>query len=219
MLDFSFIPRIMPSLLKGASVTLWLTAASVSVGFLIGSFMGIMASGVNKPLKIISTVYINVIRGTPLLVQIFLVYFGIPPLLGISMPSNIAAILALSLNSGAYVGEIVRGGIVSVDKGQYEASFSLGMNRKFTMLHVIFPQAFRRIVPMLGNEFIAMLKDSSLVAVISMEELLRKGQLAVSRTFRPFEIYIVITMMYLVMTYGISILVKWSERRLTTDDR
>lgn len=219
MLDFSFIPRIMPSLLQGAVVTLWLTAASVSVGFLIGSFMGIMASGVNKPLKILSTVYINIIRGTPLLVQIFLVYFGIPPLLGISMPSNVAAILALSLNSGAYVGEIVRGGIVSVDKGQYEASFSLGMNRKFTMLHVIFPQAFRRIVPMLGNEFIAMLKDSSLVAVISMEELLRKGQLAVSRTFRPFEIYIVITFMYLVMTYGISILVKWSERRLTTDDR
>ncbi len=135
------------------------------------------------------------------------------------MPSNVAAILALSLNSGAYVGEIVRGGIVSVDKGQYEASFSLGMNRKFTMLHVIFPQAFRRIVPMLGNEFIAMLKDSSLVAVISMEELLRKGQLAVSRTFRPFEIYIVITFMYLIMTYGISLLVKWSERRLTTDDR
>ncbi len=219
MLDFSFIPRIMPSLLQGAVVTLWLTAASVSVGFLIGSFMGIMASGVNKPLKILSTVYINIIRGTPLLVQIFLVYFGIPPLLGISMPSNVAAILALSLNSGAYVGEIVRGGIVSVDKGQYEASFSLGMNRKFTMLHVIFPQAFRRIVPMLGNEFIAMLKDSSLVAVISMEELLRKGQLAVSRTFRPFEIYIVITFMYLIMTYGISLLVKWSERRLTTDDR
>ena len=219
MLDFSFIPRIMPSLLQGAVVTLWLTAASVSVGFLIGSFMGIMASGVNKPLKIISTVYINIIRGTPLLVQIFLVYFGIPPLLGISMPSNVAAILALSLNSGAYVGEIVRGGIVSVDKGQYEAAFSLGMNRKFTMLHVIFPQAFRRIVPMLGNEFIAMLKDSSLVAVISMEELLRKGQLAVSRTFRPFEIYIVITFMYLIMTYGISVLVKWSERRLTTDDR
>lgn len=219
MLDFSFIPRILPSLLQGASVTLWLTAASVSVGFLIGSFMGIMASGVNKPLKIISTVYINVIRGTPLLVQIFLVYFGIPPLLGISMPSNVAAILALSLNSGAYVGEIVRGGIISVDKGQYEAAFSLGLNRKFTMLHVIFPQAFRRIVPMLGNEFIAMLKDSSLVAVISMEELLRKGQLAVSRTFRPFEIYIVITLMYLVMTYGISLLVKWSERRLTTDDR
>ncbi len=219
MLDFSFIPRIMPSLLQGAVVTLWLTAASVSVGFLIGSFMGIMASGVNKPLKILSTVYINIIRGTPLLVQIFLVYFGIPPLLGISMPSNVAAILALSLNSGAYVGEIVRGGIISVDKGQYEASFSLGMNRKFTMLHVIFPQAFRRIVPMLGNEFIAMLKDSSLVAVISMEELLRKGQLAVSRTFRPFEIYIVITFMYLIMTYGISLLVKWSERRLTTDDR
>ena len=219
MLDFSFIPRIMPELLKGATVTLWLTAASVSIGFIIGSLMGIMASGVNRTLKAIATVYINIIRGTPLLVQIFLVYFGVPPLLGVTMPSNIAAILALSINSGAYVGEIVRGGIVSVDRGQYEASFSLGMNRNLTMLHVIFPQAFKRIIPMLGNEFIAMLKDSSLVAVISMEELLRKGQLAVSRTFRPFEIYIVITFMYLIMTYGISILVKWSERRLTTDER
>jgi glutamine transport system permease protein len=219
MLDFSFIPRIMPSLLSGAVVTLWLTAAAVSIGFLIGSFMGIMASGISKPLRIISTVYINVIRGTPLLVQIFLVYFGIPALLKTSIPSNLAAVLALSLNSGAYVGEIVRGGINSIDRGQYEASFSLGMNRNLTMLHIIFPQAFRRIVPMLGNEFIAMLKDSSLVAVISMEELLRKGQLAVTRTFRPFEIYIVITMMYLVMTYGISILVKWSERRLMTDDK
>jgi glutamine transport system permease protein len=206
-------------LLSGAVVTLWLTAAAVSIGFLIGSFMGIMASGISKPLRIISTVYINVIRGTPLLVQIFLVYFGIPALLKTSIPSNLAAVLALSLNSGAYVGEIVRGGINSIDRGQYEASFSLGMNRNLTMLHIIFPQAFRRIVPMLGNEFIAMLKDSSLVAVISMEELLRKGQLAVTRTFRPFEIYIVITMMYLVMTYGISILVKWSERRLMTDDK
>ncbi len=219
MLDFTFIPRIFPSLLNGAFVTLWLTAAAVSVGFVIGSFMGVMASGINKPLRILSTVYINVIRGTPLLVQIFLVYFGIPALLGRSMPSSLAAIMALSFNSGAYVGEIVRGGINSIDRGQYEASFSLGMNRKQTMLHVVFPQAFKRIVPMLGNEFIAMLKDSSLVAVISMEELLRKGQLAVTRTFRPFEVYIVITLMYLVMTYCISLLVKWSERRLATDER
>lgn len=218
-MDFSFIPRIFPSLLNGAFVTLWLTAASVSIGFLIGSFMGIMASGVNRPLKAASTVYINIIRGTPLLVQIFLVYFGIPALIGRSIPSSFAAIMALSVNSGAYIGEIVRGGINSVDRGQYEASFSLGMNRKLTMLHIIFPQAFKRIVPMLGNEFIAMLKDSSLVAVISMEELLRKGQLAVTRTFRPFEVYIVITIMYLVMTLAISRLVKWSERRLATDDR
>ena len=219
MLDFSFIPRIMPSLLEGAGVTLWLTAAAVGIGFIIGSFMGIMASGVNKLLAAIAKIYINVIRGTPLLVQIFLIYFGIPALLGAAVPSTLAAIMALSINSGAYVGEIVRGGINSVDRGQHEASFSLGMNRKLTILHIIFPQAFRRIIPMLGNEFIAMLKDSSLVAVISMEELLRKGQLAVTRTFKPFEIYIVITLMYLVMTYCISLFVKWSERRFATDER
>lgn len=219
MLDFSFIPRIMPSLLEGAGVTLWLTAAAVGIGFFIGSFIGIIAAGVNKPLGILARSYINIIRGTPLLVQIFLIYFGIPALMGSSIPSVVAAVAALGINSGAYIGEIVRGGIISVDKGQYEASFSLGMNRSLTMLHVIFPQAFKRIVPMLGNEFIAMLKDSSLVAVISMEELLRKGQLQVTRTFRPFEIYIVISLMYLVMTYCISLLVKWSERRLATDDR
>ncbi|HOA15639.1 MAG TPA: amino acid ABC transporter permease [Bacillota bacterium] len=219
MLDFSFIPRILPSLLEGAGVTLWLTAAAVGIGFFIGSFVGIIAAGVNKPLGILARSYINIIRGTPLLVQIFLIYFGIPALMGSSIPSVVAAVAALGINSGAYIGEIVRGGIISVDKGQYEASFSLGMNRNLTMLHVIFPQAFKRIVPMLGNEFIAMLKDSSLVAVISMEELLRKGQLQVTRTFRPFEIYIVISLMYLVMTYCISLLVKWSERRLATDDR
>lgn len=219
MLDFSFIPRIMPSLLEGAGVTLWLTAAAVGIGFVIGSFIGIIAAGVNKPLGVLARAYINIIRGTPLLVQIFLIYFGIPALLGSSIPSVVAAIAALGVNSGAYVGEIVRGGIISVDKGQYEASFSLGMNRNLTMMFIIFPQAFKRIVPMLGNEFIAMLKDSSLVAVISMEELLRKGQLQVTRTFRPFEIYIVISLMYLVMTYCISLLVKWSERRLATDDR
>lgn len=219
MLDFSFIPRILPALLKGAGVTLWLTATAVGVGFVIGSMVGIVAAGVNKPLGILARVYINVIRGTPLLVQIFLIYFGLPALLGTPIPSNIAAVAALSINSGAYMGEIVRGGINSVDKGQYEAAFSLGMNRSLTMIHIIFPQAFKRIVPMLGNEFIALLKDSSLVAVISMEELLRKGQLAVTRTFRPFEIYIVISLMYLVMTYGISLLVRWSERRLATDDR
>jgi len=219
MLDFSFIPRILPSLLEGAGVTLWLTAAAVGIGSFIGSFVGIIAAGVNKPLGILARSYINIIRGTPLLVQIFLIYFGIPALMGSSIPSVVAAVAALGINSGAYIGEIVRGGIISVDKGQYEASFSLGMNRNLTMLHVIFPQAFKRIVPMLGNEFIAMLKDSSLVAVISMEELLRKGQLQVTRTFRPFEIYIVISLMYLVMTYCISLLVKWSERRLATDDR
>lgn len=219
MLDFTFIPRILPALLKGAGVTLWLTATAVGVGFVIGSMVGIVAAGVNKPLGILARVYINVIRGTPLLVQIFLIYFGLPALLGTPIPSNIAAVAALSINSGAYMGEIVRGGINSVDKGQYEAAFSLGMNRSLTMIHIIFPQAFKRIVPMLGNEFIALLKDSSLVAVISMEELLRKGQLAVTRTFRPFEIYIVISIMYLVMTYAISLLVRWSERRLATDDR
>ncbi len=133
------------------------------------------------------------------------------------MPSTVAALVALSINSGAYVAEIVRAGIQSIDKGQEEAARSLGLSSVQSMRYIIFPQAFKRIIPPLGNEFIALLKDSSLVSAISMEELLRKGQIIITRTFRPFEIYLVVALMYLVMTLAISQLVRWAERRFKTN--
>ncbi|NMB24214.1 MAG: amino acid ABC transporter permease, partial [Firmicutes bacterium] len=167
--------------------------------------------------SLLSGAYVDFFRGTPLLVQIFVVYMGLPQL-GLRLSNWAAALTALGLNSGAYVAEIVRAGIQSIDKGQMEAARSLGMTSSQTMQYVVLPQAFRRIIPPLGNEFIALLKDSSLVAVISLEELLRKGQINVTRFYRPFEIYIQIAIIYLIMTKSISFLVSWAEKRLKLDE-
>ncbi|MGI6540665.1 MAG: amino acid ABC transporter permease [Bacillota bacterium] len=213
-LDFSIIPGIMPALLAGAKMTIELAVISVAIGFVIGSLVGIARVSQNRALKVIAGIYVDFIRGTPLLVQLFLVYFGLPTLIGRPVPPFIAAISAMGINSGAYVAEIVRAGIQSIDRGQTEAARSLGLTSSQTMQYIIFPQAFRRIIPPLGNEFIAMLKDSSLVSVIALEDLLRKGQVVITRTFRPFEVYTVVALIYLVMTFVISKLVSWSERKL-----
>lgn len=209
--------RSFPVLLEGAWVTIKLTTIAVAIGLVIGTFVGMARTSKNKLLYGIASVYVDFIRGTPLLVQIFLVYMGLPQVLGFPIPVWIAAISALGINSGAYVAEIVRAGIQSIDRGQVEAARSLGMTHRQTMRYIILPQAFKRIIPPLGNEFIAMLKDSSLVAVISLEELMRKGQIIQTRTFRPFEIYLAVAFIYLIMTLSISRLVAWTERWLKTE--
>ncbi|MGI6519209.1 MAG: amino acid ABC transporter permease [Bacillota bacterium] len=216
VLDFSIIPGIMPALMAGARMTIELAVIAVAIGLVIGSFVGIARVSGNRMVKIIASIYVDFIRGTPLLVQLFLVYFGLPTLIRRPVPAFAAAIAAMGINSGAYVAEIVRAGIQSIDRGQTEAARSLGLTSGQTMRHIIFPQAFRRIIPPLGNEFIAMLKDSSLVSVIALEDLLRKGQVVITRTFRPFEVYTVVALIYLVMTLVISKLVSWSERKLRT---
>ncbi len=217
-LDFSIIPGIIPALLVGTCMTIELAVIAVAIGLVIGSFAGIARVGEDPVARIIAGVYVDFIRGTPLLVQLFLVYFGLPTLIGRPVPSFAAAITAMGINSGAYVAEIVRAGIQSVDRGQMEAARSLGLTYSESMRYIIFPQAFRRIIPPLGNELIAMLKDSSLVSVIALEELLRKGQVVITRTFRPFEVYMVVALIYLAMTLAISRLVSWSERRLRAVD-
>ncbi|MBO8127321.1 MAG: amino acid ABC transporter permease [Firmicutes bacterium] len=218
-MDFRWdlIIRSMPVLLEGAWVTVKLTTIAVTIGLVIGTFVGMARTSKNKIVYGIASVYVDFIRGTPLLVQIFLVYMGLPQLLGFPIPVWIAAITSLGVNSGAYVAEIVRAGIQSIDRGQVEAARSLGMTHRQTMRYIILPQAFKRIIPPLGNEFIAMLKDSSLVAVISLEELMRKGQIIQTRTFRPFEIYLAVAVLYLIMTLTISRLVAFAERRLKTE--
>ncbi|HPU62270.1 MAG TPA: amino acid ABC transporter permease [Bacillota bacterium] len=217
-LDFSIIPGIMPALLLGARLTVELATIAVAIGLVIGSFVGIGRVSANRIIRLVTGVYVDFIRGTPLLVQLFLVYFGLPSILGRPIPPFVAAITAMGINSGAYVAEIVRAGIQSVDRGQTEAGRSIGLTYSQTMRYIIFPQAFRRIIPPLGNEFIAMLKDSSLVSVIALEELLRKGQVVITRAFRPFEVYMVVALIYLVMTLAISRLVAWSEKRLKVVD-
>ena len=217
--DFELIMQSFPLLLLGAGVTVQITVLSVGFGLLIGMFVGIARLSTLWPVKVLAAIYVDFIRGTPLLVQIFLIYFALPIIVGQRIDPFIAAITACSVNSGAYVAEIFRGGIQSIDKGQVEAGRSLGMTWVQTMRYIILPQAFKRIIPPLGNEFIAMLKDSSLVSVIGFEELTRRGQLVIARTYGSFEIWTTVAFIYLVMTFTISRFVDYLERRYMTDDK
>lgn len=195
----------LPNLLMGAGVTLGLTAVSVVLGMVAGTLIGIARLSPIPALRWITRAYVDFFRGTPLLVQIFWIYFGFPALannlgLRLSMNQWTAAILALTLNCAAYLAEIIRGGIQSIEIGQREASESLGLGAIQTMRYVIFPQAFRRMIPPIGNEFITLLKDTSLVAVIGLEETFRRGQLVVAQTYQAFQIYTAVALIYLIMT-------------------
>lgn len=211
--DFDIIAKSLPLLMAGAVVTVQITAISVGLGLLIGMFAGVGRLSTIRPIRYLAAVYVDFIRGTPLLVQIFLIYFAIPLVVGHRIDPFLAAITACSINSGAYIAEIFRAGIQSIDKGQMEAGRSLGMSWAQTMRYVIMPQAFKRIIPPLGNEFIAMLKDSSLVSVIGFEELTRRGQLVIARTYASFEIWMSVAFIYLIMTLTISRMVHYLERR------
>jgi arginine/lysine/histidine/glutamine transport system substrate-binding/permease protein len=203
--SFDIISKALPSLFLGAGVTLQLTAIAIVIGMVAGSLIGIARLSSSRILSLVARCYIDFFRGTPLLVQIFMIYFGLPALLRgagfkFGLSQFVAAILALSLNSAAYIAEIVRAGIQSIELGQREASESLGLGPAQTMRYVVFPQALRRMIPPLGNEFISMLKDTSLVAVIGFEELFRRGQIIVASNYRAFEIYASVALVYLVLT-------------------
>lgn len=212
-MNFELIEHALPMLLVGAGVTIEITAVSVAIGFLIGLFVGIARICQVKILRIIATIYADCIRGTPLLVQIFLIYFALPIVTGQRVEPFVAAVAACGINSGAYVSEIFRAGIQAIDVGQMEAGRSLGLSWWQTMYYVILPQAVRNILPPLGNEFIAMLKDSSLVSVIGFEELIRRGQLIIAQTYGSFEIWTTVAILYLIMTLAISRVVAWLEKK------
>lgn len=207
-----------PLLLMGALVTVKITALSVGLGIVIGLFVGIARISHVRILRVLAAVYVDFLRGTPLLVQIFLIYFALPIITGHHMDPFVAAIASCSINSGAYVAEIFRAGIQSIDAGQMEAGRSLGMTWGQTMRYIIVPQAFKRVIPPLGNEFIALLKDSSLVSVIGFEELTRRGQLIIARTYGSLEIWTCVAILYLIMTVTISRFVAYLERRCRIDD-
>ena len=217
--NFDLVVNSFPLLLLGAWVTIKITALSVAVGVIIGLFVGIARICRVKPLEWLAAIYVDFFRGTPLLVQIFLVYFALPVVTGQRIDPYVAAIGACGINSGAYVAEIFRAGIQSIDNGQMEAGRSLGMTWGQTMRYIIVPQAFKRVIPPLGNEFIALLKDSSLVSVIGFEELTRRGQLIIAKTYGSLEIWISVAIVFLVMTLSISRFVAYLEKRCGTDDR
>lgn len=208
-----------PLLLKGAFFTIEITALSVAIGVLIGIVIGIMRLSDKKIFRYLAAIYVDFIRGTPLLVQIFIIFFALPQFTGIKLDPFSAAVAACGINSGAYVAEIFRAGIQSIEKGQMEAGRSLGLSWFQTMRYIIIPQAFKVVIPPLGNEFIALLKDSSLVSVIGFQELVRSGQLVIARTYAATEVWLMVAFLYLIMTLSISRLVSYLERRFQINAR
>lgn len=216
---------VFPSLLRGAVITIEVTTFAIFFGLILGTLAAFGKLSKKSVFRIPSSIYVDFIRGTPLFVQILLFYYGIPGLINgltgevFRIDPIIAGIAVCSINSGAYNAEIVRAGIKSVDRGQMEAARSLGMTETQAMKEVIMPQAVRLIIPPLGNEFIALLKDSSLLAIISVHELSKNGMLYVSKTFAAFPTYISVAFVYLALTMGISRVLNYIERRLGVSDR
>ena len=200
---FEIAIQYTPRLLRGALETIRITMVGVSLGFMLGLITGVVRAYRLPIANQIARYYVLIIRGTPLLVQIFFIFFGIPNLIQRPIPPLTAGIIAIAINSGAYFGEIVRGALQAIPRGQFEASRSLGLNMIQTVRYVIGPQAMLLALPSLGNQFIISLKDTSLLAVISVEELTRDGQIIIAATFRAFQIWILVALIYLVLT-GVS---------------
>lgn len=203
-------------LTAGLWVTLWISAVASVIGLIIGVVTGLCRVSKNLTLRQLSITYIEIIRGTPLLVQLFIFYFFLGTVLNIGrLPSGICA---LGIFAGAYVAEIIRAGIQSIPKGQMEAARSVGMNVPQAMVYIILPQAFKRTLPPLAGQFISLIKDSSLVSVIAITDLTKSGREVITSTFAVFEIWFVVALLYLVLTFSLSQVVAWVERRLAISD-
>lgn len=203
--------------LKAMLLTLELTVVSILIGIVIGLFFALMKISKFKVLELISDIYVFLVRGTPLIVQIFILYFGLSGIF--LLPDFWAASLALALHNGAYISEILRGTIQGVDKGQMEAGRSLGMTKILTLRRIILPQAFRRALPPLGNQFIIGLKDSSLAAFISMNELFNVATTLGSNNFDEMTYLLIVAIYYLVLVALLTFLVNRFEKRLAISDR
>ncbi len=201
-----------PLFVNAAIVTIWVAVVSQIIGVVVGFGVALMQLSQNPALRWAANVHVWFWRGSPLLVQLFLLYFGLPQL-GIRFNVIEAGLIGLGLNASGFMAEIIRGAILSVDRGEIEAARSLGISRGKTMWYVILPQAFRVIIPPLGNEFLSNLRTTSLLSVISFEELLRVTTLAINETFRPIELYSVAALYYLAMTTVWTLIQAGLERR------
>ncbi|ERJ12650.1 amino acid ABC transporter permease [Haloplasma contractile] len=227
-MDFSFLNEYYPFFIDGAKYTLLLAIFTVLFGVLLGTVIALMRISNSKFLSLISTSYVEFIRGTPILVQLYIIYYGLPkigldfgnlPVIGDTYGDFIAGIITLSINSAAYVSEIIRAGIKAVDRGQMEAARSLGLSSRTSMRFIIFPQAIKNILPALGNEFIIIIKESSIVSIIGIQELMYKADTVRGNTFQPFEPLIVAAILYFIMTFTLSKFLGVAERRLSLHDQ
>ncbi|TXK80057.1 amino acid ABC transporter permease [Paenibacillus sp. N3.4] len=215
-MDFRFdiIIEYLPLLLKGTLWTIGISILSILFGSILGLIVGLGKMSHRAYFRWPTSMYVNFLRGTPLLVQILLVHFGVVPLLLGTTNAILASIIALSLNSAAYMAEIFRAGIQSIDNGQTEASHSLGMTQFQTMRFVILPQAIKRMIPSFGNEFIVLIKDSSLFAIIAAPELMYWSNAMRSQYFKVWEPYLTAALIYFILTYSLSKLLAYLERKV-----
>ncbi|AEE92094.1 MAG: amino acid ABC transporter permease [Tepidanaerobacter acetatoxydans] len=213
-----------PMFLRGAGMTLLISITGTIIGFFIGLLVGVIRSvpipesGVKKLiLKCINAflnAYVEVFRGTPMIVQATVIYYGSAQALGLDMDKLTAAFLIVSINTGAYMAEIVRGGIVSIDKGQFEAAHAVGMNHMQTMVNVILPQVIRNILPATGNEFVINIKDTSVLNVISVTELFFQTKSIVGNNYKYFETFFIASVIYFVMTFTVTRILRYLERKI-----
>lgn len=217
-----------PQFLRGAGLTLLISITGTIAGLIIGLLIGVYRTAPtakNKALALLQTlfgwflnVYIEIFRGTPMIVQSMVIYYGTAQAFGVSIDRTIAAIFIVSINTGAYMSEIVRGGIFAVDKGQFEAATALGMTHNQTMRKVVLPQVVRNILPATGNEFVINIKDTSVLNVISVVELYFSGNTIATQTYQYFQTFTIIAVIYFVLTFTVTRILRYVERRFDTDD-
>ncbi|AUD12830.1 MULTISPECIES: amino acid ABC transporter permease [unclassified Planococcus (in: firmicutes)] len=202
-----------PYLMEGLQVTLYIFGIAIVLGFLIGLVVALLRLAPFKILNWIAKIFVDAIRGTPFIVQLFFIYFGLNSLGFFSLDNTTAGIVTVAINAGAYFSEIIRAGIQSIDKGQTEAARSLGLNSTQTMRHIILPQAFRRMLPTITNQAIISLKDTSLLSVIGVADLTQEGRIQASATFDAFNVYLILGIIYFIVIYLLSMLASFVERK------
>ena len=212
---YKILVKYFPLLIKGLGMTLLLSLLTVVFGAIVGFLISLLTMSKNKVLKFIGNAYVEVIRGVPLLLQLFVIYLAMPN----TVSKFVSATLALIINSGAYVAEIFRAGIQAVDKGQEEAARSLGLNRMQTMYKIILPQAIKNILPAIGNEYVTVIKETSLASSFYLGELMTAQHLIGADTYLYLEAYIAVAIFYFISTFSLSKLIKLVERRLNASDK
>ncbi|MCT6540691.1 ABC transporter permease subunit [Staphylococcus aureus] len=216
--DSGFISKYGSFFLKGIKITILISLIGVALGSILGAFVALMKLSKIKIISWIASIYIEILRGTPMLVQVFIVFFGITAALGLDISALVCGTIALVINSSAYIAEIIRAGINAVDKGQMEAARSLGLNYRQTMKSVIMPQAIKNILPALGNEFVTLIKESSIVSTIGVGEIMFNAQVVQGISFDPFTPLIVAAALYFVLTFVLTRIMNMIEGRLKASD-
>ena len=213
-IDWSVIPTFLPQLLQGAKTTIFIALMGLIGGSILGLLVGIMRAYGNAFVNGLALVYVELIRGTPIVVQVMFLYFALPVLTGLRIDPMSAAVLAIVVNAGAYIAEIVRGALLSVPRGLVEAGLAMGLPRWKVLTKIEGPLAFRRLIPPLGNQYIVSLKDTSLFIVIGVAELTRTGQEIMASNFRAVEIWTAVGIIYLIMTGILSLTLRLIEKRM-----